>query len=395
MTALGSVVPRIQLWRSRRTQRIVVQAVFAAAVALFLYYMYRRAADADLDLDLNFMRAPAGFAISNEWLFTYDSKESRFAAYLVGVWNTLRLVTVGILLATVLGIVAGVARLSGNWLVSRLATVYVETVRNTPLLVQIVFWWLAVFLALPQISEQLSLAEIVFVSNRGLALPSIEPRGLTLLWLALVVVAGVVAWLVRRRRARLEDRTGDSARPNTWGLLIFVGLSFAAFLATALPLELSIPEIVTSGANIQRYEGGVTVTPQFAAVLVALATYTGAFIAEIVRGSIQALPRGQSEAADAVGLSPYQRTTLIILPQALRTMIPPLTNQYLSLTKNSSLAIAVGYSELFFVGNVIINNVGHAVPMFVLVILTYQAMSFAISAGMNYLNSRVQLVGAG
>ena len=393
MTALGSVVPRFRLWRSRRTQRIVVQAVFAAAVALFLWYLYSRATG--LDLGFGFLRSPAGFAISNEWVFTYDSNESRFAAYLVGVWNTIRLVTVGILFATVLGIVAGVARLSGNWLVSRLATVYVETVRNTPLLVQIVFWWLAVFLSLPQISEQVSLAEIAFVSNRGAALPSIEPRGLILPWLALVLVAGLVAWLVRRRRSRGEDRTGNSTRPNSWGLLTFVGLCFVAFLATALPLGLSIPEIVTSGANIQRYEGGVTVTPQFAAVLVALATYTGAFIAEIVRGSIQALPRGQSEAAAALGLSPYQRTTLIILPQALRTMIPPLTNQYLNLTKNSSLAIAVGFSELFFVGNVIINNAGHAVPMFVLVILTYQSMSFAISAGMNYLNSRVQLVGAG
>ena len=392
MTALGSAVPRLRLWRSRRTQRIVVQAVFAAAVALFLWYLYSRATG--LDLSLGFLRSPSGFAISNEWVFTYDSSESRIAAYLVGVWNTIRLVTVGILFATVLGIVAGVARLSGNWLVSRLATVYVETVRNTPLLVQIVFWWLAVFLSLPQISEQVSLAEIVFVSNRGAALPSIEPRGLILTWLALVLVAGLVAWLVRRRRSRREDRTGNSTRPNTWGLLTFVGLCFVAFLATALPLGLSTPEIVTSGANIQRYEGGVTVTPQFAAVLVALATYTGAFIAEIVRGSIQALPRGQSEAAAALGLSPYQRTTLIILPQALRTMIPPLTNQYLNLTKNSSLAIVVGFSELFFVSNVIINNAGHAVPMFVLVILTYQSMSFAISAGMNYLNSRVQLVGA-
>ncbi len=391
MTALASAVPRLRLWRSRRTQRIVVQAVFVAAVALLLIYLYSRATR--LDLGLTFLRSPAGFAIANEWIFTYDSNESRFAAYVVGVWNTIRLVTVGIVFATVLGIVAGVARLSGNWLVSRVATLYVETVRNTPLLVQIVFWWLAVFLALPHISEQVNLAEVVFISNRGAALPSIEPRGLIVPWLALVAVAAVIAWLVRRRRARIEDRTGESTRPNTWGLLIFVGLSFVAFFATALPLGLSVPEIVVSGANIHRYEGGVTITPQFAAVLVALATYTGAFIAEIVRGSIQALPVGQAEAAAAGGLSPYQRITLIILPQALRTMIPPLTNQYLNLAKNSSLAIVVGFSELFFVSNVIINNAGHAVPMFLLVILTYQAMSFTISAGMNYLNARVQLVG--
>ena len=393
MTALGSAVGRVRLWRSRRTQRIVVQAVFAAALLLFFIYLYSRATG--LDLGFGFLRSPAGFAISNDWLYTYSSSESRFAAYLVGVWNTIRLVAVGIAIATVIGVIAGVARLSGNWLVSRIATVYVESVRNTPLLVQIVFWWLAVFLALPQISEQVSLGEIVFVSNRGAALPAPETRGLILLWLALVVVAGIVAWLVRRRRARHENRTGDTMRANTWGLLTFVGLSLVAFFATGLPLELSVPEIVISGANIQRYEGGVTITPQFAAVLVALATYTGAFIAEIVRGSIQSLARGQTEAAAALGLSPYQRITLIILPQALRTMIPPLTNQYLNLTKNSSLAIVVGFSELFFIGNVVINNAGHAVPMFVLVILTYQAMSLAISATMNYLNSRVQLVGTG
>ncbi len=150
---------------------------------------------------------------------------------------------------------------------------------------------------------------------------------------------------------------------------------------------------MSSGANIQRYEGGLSITPQFAAVLIALVTYTGTFIAEIVRGSIQALPKGQSEAAAALGLSAYQRMTLVILPQALRTMIPPLTNQFLNLNKNSSLAVVIGYSELFFISTVVINNAGHAVPMFVLVIATYQALNLLISAGMNYLNARVALVG--
>lgn len=390
MTALGSM-PRLRLWRSRRSQRIVVQAVFAAGVAALLIYMASRATR--LEIGFDFMRGPAGFAISNEWVFSYESNENRFLAYLVGVWNTIRLVVIGIALATFLGIVAGVARLSDNWLISRVATVYVEVIRNTPVLVQIFFWWLAVFLALPRIQEQVNVFELVWVSNRGLALPWPEPRGLTAVWVLLLAGALAVAWYVRRRRRAREDRTGESARPNAWAALVFLGLALGSFLATGLPLELSVPEIIESGVNIQRYEGGTVITPQFAAVLLGLSVYTGAFIAEIVRGSIQALPRGQSEAASALGLSGYQRLTLVILPQALRTMIPPLTNQYLNLTKNSSLAIVVGYSELFFVGNVIINNAGHAVPMFVLIIVTYQLMSLFISVLMNYLNSRVQLAG--
>ena len=392
MTALGSIAPRLRPWRTRRGQRFAVQAVFAAAVALLLIYVVSRATS--LELSLTFLRAPAAFPLGNEFAFSHDPSDSRFAAYRVGVWNTLRLIGVGLVLATILGIVAGVARLSDNWLVSRIALVYVEVVRNTPLLVQIFFWWLAVFLAMPQISEQVNALELIYVSNRGLALPWVEPRGLTLLWLLLLLIAAVIAWLVRRRRRAIEDRTGEPSRPNAWGAVVFVALGLASFLATGLPLDLTVPEIVTSGANIQQYDGGLTVTPQFAAVLAGLVAYTGAFIAEIVRGSIQALPRGQDEAASALGLSGYQRLTLVTLPQALRTMIPPLTNQYLNLTKNSSLAIVVGYTELFFVGNVIINNAGHAVPMFVVVIVTYQIMSLTISLVMNYLNSRVQLVGS-
>lgn len=382
---------RPRLWRSRRAQRVGVQAIFGSVVALLLLYAASRAAQ--LDLDFGFLSGPAGFTIANDFVFTYDSNESRLTAYLVGVWNTVRLVAVGIVLATLLGVVAGVARLSGNWLVARIATLYVEAIRNTPLLVQIVFWWLAVFLTLPQISEQRDLFGIVFISNRALALPWLAPRGLAWLWV-LVVVAGLVAgWLVRRSRLAREERTGLPARAGLWGAATALGVAGVGFLATGLPLEPNTPEIISSGTNIQRYEGGLSITPQFAAVLIALVTYTGTFIAEIVRGSIQSLPKGQNEAAAALGLSAYQRMTLVVMPQALRTMIPPLTNQFLNLNKNSSLAVAIGYSELFFISTVVINNAGHAVPMFLLVIGTYQALNLLISLGMNYLNARVQLVG--
>ncbi len=380
------------MWQSRRGQRFVIQAWFAAGAVLVIAYAVWRATL--LDLDFDYLSGRAGFALANEWLLPYDPDETRLAAYRVGIWNTLRLVVVGIALATILGVLTGLARLSGNWLVSRLATVYIETVRNTPLLVQIFFWWIAVFLAMPQISERVNLFGVVYLSNRALALPWVESQGAVGLWSILLLASLGVAWYARRRLAAIEAQTGRSTHSIGYAALTFLALAVLSFLATGLPVGITTPEIVSSGAGIQQYGGGLGITPQFAAVLVALVTYTATFIAEIVRGSIQSLPRGQSEAAMALGLSAYQRMTLVILPQALRVMIPPLTNQYLNLTKNSSLAIAVGYSELLFVSNVVINNAGHAVPMFIIVLFTYQAMSLVISLFMNWLNSRVQLAGA-
>ena len=377
--------------RRRRTRRILLQAGFAALLLLLLAYVVSRALT--LEIGFGFLNARGGFAISHQFITGYDGSDSRLDAYLVGVFNTVRLVAVGIALATVLGVVAGVARLSGNWLVSRLATVYVEVIRNTPLLVQIVFWYTAVLLQLPKISESLGLFDVAFLSNRALAVPWVEPRGRIGLWLALLVVAAAAAWMVHRSRARREERTGRCSRPNAYGVGTFALLAIGGFLAAGLPLDLDVPELLTPERGVQDYAGGLQVTPEFAALLLALVVYTGSFIAEIVRGSIQALPRGQTEAAQALGLSGYQRTTLVILPQALRTMIPPLTNQYLNLTKNSSLAVVIAYPELVFVGRTLINNAGHAVSMFLIIMLTYQAMSLLVSAAMNVLNRRVQLAG--
>lgn len=380
-----------RLWRTRRSRRLIVQALLGSVALLLVLYLVVQASA--LDLSPTFLRSPAGFGLANEWAVGHSSTESRIDAYVIGVWNTVRLITLSIALATVLGVVAGVARLSNNWIVNRLGLVYVETIRNTPLLVQIIFWWIAVFLAMPAVSARRTLFDLVWFTNRGLAIPWPRATGdLALLWAGSLVLALAVAIWVRRRCTLREDATGEVTRPNRWGLAVFLGLAALTFVATGLPYRITVPEVVVTGVNIQRFNGGLLVTPQFAAVLIALTTYTGAFIAEIVRGSIQALPRGQTEAAQALGLSAYQRMTLIILPQALRIMIPALTNQYLNLTKNSSLAIVVGYSELFFVGIIIVNNAGHAVPMFVLIILTYQAMSLLISLGMNYLNRRVRLV---
>jgi general L-amino acid transport system permease protein len=381
-----------RLWRSGRARRTAIQAGFSILLLIFLAYMVERASR--LDLDIGFMDAPAGFQISHTFVFGFDSGESRLAAYFVAVTNTIRLVIVGILLATVIGVLAGVARLSDNWLVSRIATVYVEVVRNTPLLVQIIFWYTAVFLKLPRIDAERNLFDIAFLSNRALAVPWPEPRGdFFVPWVIVLVLALVPGYFVRRIRARREAETGQTMRPNLYGFGVVLGIAAIGFLVLGLPVGIDTPTIVSEEFT-KAYVGGLSVTPEFAALLIALVMYTGSFIAEIVRGSIQALPRGQSEAAMAVGLTGYQRITLVILPQALRSMIPSLTNEYLNLTKNSSLAAAIAYADLFQISEIIINKAGHAVVMFIVVIITYQVMSFTISAFMAFLNRRVQLVGA-
>ena len=381
------------LLRSRRSRRLAVQAVFGVGVALVVVYLVSRAMT--LDLSFEFLTGPSGFALSNQWLTEFTSSDRRIDAYMIGIWNTVRLVAVGIALATLLGVVMGVARLSGNWLVSRIALTYVEVVRNTPLLVQIIFWWGAILLVrLPRIEESASIGDVVFLSNRGLAVPWPEPRGdLAGVWAGLLVVGLFAGWLVRRWRVRVENRTGRPAYADTFALATFLLVAVVAFLATGLPIEAEAPSLVIPDRGAPVYTGGTEVSPEFTALLLGLVVYTGSFITEIVRGSIQALPVGQGEAASALGLNAYQRLTLVILPQALRTMIPALTNQYLNLLKNSSLAVAIGYSELFFVGNVVINNVGHAVPMFIVIFATYMSIGLVISFVMNGLNRRVQLVG--
>ena len=388
----------LQVWRNARVQRIVIQAAFLGLVAAFGYYIVDQARD--LDFGFDFLDGRAGFDISHQMGTDYGRNDSRLDLYLAGILNTLRLAGVGIVLATLLGLVAGVARLSGNWLVSRLAMVYVEVVRNIPLLIQIIFWYIAVALQLPRISESINLppdkisllpgleipfisGDLAFLSVRGLALPWATTEDGFGLWLIFLLLAAVTAVAVRAWRARRQERTGQPSHPIWWFLGTFAVIAFMGFVIAGLPLSPDRPEV-----GERSYEGGLRVTGQFAALLIALVTYTGAFIAEIVRGSLQAVPKGQTEASAALGLNPLQRLALVTLPQALRIMIPPVTSQYLNLTKNSSLAIAIGYPELFGVSRTITNNAGHIVPMFIIIAATYLLMSLIISLVMNTIHSR-------
>jgi len=385
--AVTTIGAGLGLWRNVRVQRFVVQAAFAAALAAFGYYMVTQALEQELGFD--FLNGRAGFDISNQLWTSYGSNDSRRDLYIAGVVNTIRIAGVGIALATLLGLAAGVARLSGNWLLSRLALVYVETVRNTPLLVQIVIWYIAVLLQLPKVAESIVVFDLAFLSNAGLALPWAQTEDGFGLWLIFLIAAAVAASAVRQWRGRREERTGQPSYPNWLALGTFVAIALVGFAVAGGPLSPDRPEIAERGF---RYDGGLQISAEFTALLLALVTYTGTFIAEIVRGSIQAVPKGQTEASAALGLNPFQRLNLVILPQALRIMIPPLTSQYLNLTKNSSLAVAIAFPELVGVSRTIINNTGQAIPMFVIIMATYLLMSLIISLVMNTLHRRTTLV---
>ncbi len=323
-------------FKTNKRKNNTLQGGYVIFLGFFLFYLFIKASK--LELGFDFLTNEAGFALANQWLTDYTPTNTRIDAYITGVFNTVRLVIVGILFATLLGVIIGIARLSSNWLLRKIATVYVEVIRNLPLLLQIIFWW-SFTLALPTIKEYINLFDLVLISNRGIALPTI-----------LFFENGTVIDFVR-------------------------------------------PVVTVAENTVVQYTAGFIISTEFLAILLGLVIYTASFIAEIVRGAIQALPKGQTEAAQALGFSNFQSLKLIILPQALRIIIPPITNQYLNLTKNSSLAVVIGYSDLFLVSGIIMNKAGHAIPMFIIIILTYQSMSFLISIIMNYFNNKVALVG--
>ena len=379
------------LFYRRGFRQRLQQAIYVAATALVAWYVYD-----SLDLrefGFSFLDEPAGFAVGSQWLTEVDGvTNSRLTMYLVGVWSSIRVVLVAIALSTVIGIIVGVSRLSSNWLVAKMATLFVEVFRNTPLLVQVVLWYAILLVGAPIIQNVINIGDFFFLSNRGIAIPWPVPSGglwglpdwFVGVWVIILIVAGLVAMRVRRVRQERERETGQSHYPNRRALMIFGTAALVSFLL--LGVVVSIDRPIVDGTQ---YAEGMAIKPEFAALLLGLTAYTGAFIAEIVRGSILALPRGQTEAANAIGLSNYQRLTLVILPQALRQMIPSVTNQFLNVNKNSSLAYAVLYDDLFRVATVIQNKAGHALEMFFVIIVTYMLISFLISAVMNVFNARV------
>lgn len=341
-----------------------------------------------------FMENNAGFGIIQS-LIEYSEISSYGTALLVGFYNTLLVAIIGIIVATILGFIIGVARLSNNWVISRMAYVYIEVIRNIPLLLQIFFWYFAVLRAVPGKRDAWSLFDSFHLNIAGLRGPSpVFEDGSTpvivAFFVAIVAVFFVKSWAHKRQ---LE--TGQQF-PVFWTAVgLIIGLPVIVFFATGMPISLSFPEFINTGPIMRRGfqpgEGFVLI-PEFLALLAALAIYTAAFIAEIVRAGILAVSHGQTEASYALGLRAGPTLRLVIIPQAMRVIIPPLTSQYLNLTKNSSLAVAIAYPDLVSVGGTVLNQTGQAVEIIGIWMLVYLSLSLITSAFMNWYNSRMALV---
>ena len=377
-------------WRDPRVRAIAVQVLFVAAVAAVGWFLVHNTLvnlrRQNIATGFGFLDREAAFGIG-ESLIDYSPADTYFRAFLVGLTNTLYVSALGIVLATILGTVMGLARLSGNWLVAKLAQIYVETFRNIPLALQLLFWWGLLREAAPAPRQAWQILPDVFVSNRGIvfSVPVADP---VFSWMALAGVAGIAAtWAVIRWARVRQARTGDQF-PTGWaGLALILGLPAAVFFAAGAPLRLDVPAL--RGFN---FTGGSGVSPEFAALLLGLVIYTASFIAEIVRAGILAVSWGQSEAAMALGLKPGQRMRLVVLPQALRVIVPPMTSEYLSLTKNSSLAVIIGFPDLVNIANTTMNQTGQAVEGIALIMAVYLAISLLISLVMNVYNRAVALV---
>ncbi len=377
---------------ARRLGNIAVQVALVAVVGGLFYAAAvnaaRNLAAAHIASGFGFWDNTAGFDIS-QTLIAYSSSTSTFGrAFWVGLLNTLLVAGIGIVLATVLGFTIGIARLSRNWLVSHLAGGYVELIRNVPLLLQLLFWYNAVLKTLPELHGSMTLPGGGFFNNRGLFLPRpqfAENFGYVLTVLLFGAVVTLVLALWARRR---QDRTGERFRIRWIALGLIVALPLLVFAAAGWPLSFSFPNL--GRFNVQ---GGVEILPEFAALVVALSIYTAAFIAEVVRAGLLAVPQGQAEAAQALGLRPGTTLRRIVIPQAMRVIVPPLTSQYLNLIKNSSLAVAIGYPDLVqvFTGSVLFIT-GQAIEIVAVTMAVYLAISLCTSLLMNWYGHAVGIV---
>lgn len=383
---------RPAFWNQPRARSVLIQGLLALALLAFAFWVVSNTVTNLSRLNVNsgfrFLWQPAGFAI-NQTLIPYSESSSYAAAFVVSLLNTLVLSAAGIVLATVLGFVIGLGRLSGNWLIARLATVYVETLRNIPLLLQIFFWYFAILRPLPGPRQSIPfLGGTVLLNNRGLYVPApiFEPG---FAFVAIAALVGLVAaFVLNRRAARLQRQTGR--RPNVlWPALgLVIGLPLAVAVATGFPLRWDLPRL--AGFNLR---GGIAVIPEFVAMLLALSLYVAAFIAEIVRAGILSVPRGQIEAARSLGLPRGRIYRLVVIPQALRVIVPPLTNQYVNLVKASSLAAAIAYPDIMLVfAGTVLNQTGQALEVMTITMAVYLFISLAVSLLMNWYNRATAVV---
>ncbi len=380
---------RVPLIYNPRVRGIVFQVLLVALLALGVWWIVDNTVEnlrrSNISTGFAFLRGRAGFDISDR-LIEYTSDSSFGRALLVGIANTLVVAAAGIVTATILGFLIGVGRLSNNWLIRKLATVYVEVFRNIPPLLVILFWYQGVLAVLPSVRDSLSLPFGSYLNNRGFYFPRFvwgEGTGLILAGL----LAGVaLSWYVARRARARQMATGERF-PVLWtSVALIVGLPLLAFFVSGMPVSVDYPQKGTFNLT-----GGTNIKPEFLSLYLALSFYTASFIAEIVRAGIMGVPRGQTEAFSALGIRSRDGMRLVVIPQALRIIIPPLTSQYLNLTKNSSLAVAIGYPDLYAIGGTILNQTGQAIEVVVIFMVVYLSISILTSLFMNWFNAKMAL----
>lgn len=382
--------PKVRLsWNDPAIRSVIYQVLILGIVGMGVWYLVTNTlhnlAIRNITTGFSFLHREAGFAIG-ESPIDYEPADSYGRAIWVGLLNTLRVSVVGIIAATFFGTLLGVARLSKNWLLSHVASAYVEVMRNIPLLLQLFFWYAIITESMPGPKQALNPIEGVFISNRGFKLPSLQGDALDWMVAGLGLAILAIVFLGHWARKR-QEATGNIFPLIRVALLLLVLFPAVAWLVSGGTITLEKPEL--KGFN---FVGGLNMSPEFSALLIGLIVYTSAFVAEVVRSGIQSVGQGQWEAGEALGLPRSRMLRLVILPQALRVIIPPMTSQYLNLTKNSSLAVAIGYPDIVSVVNTTLNQTGQAIEGILIIMGAYLTVSLSISIFMNWYNKRIALV---
>ena len=390
-TSTSSSNPLLRAWYDKETRSVIVQIIAAALIISFFSYIINNAvvnlAAIGKDIDFAFLWQNSSYDI-NQHLIEYSSTSSHFRAMIVGLINTLLVAVAGIVLATILGFMLGVMRLSNNWLTQKIAYVYIEYVRNVPLLLHILLLHGLIITALPRPNRSYNFSDTLFLNKRGFQMPSPEIQSLFWIVGAFVVAGIAFAWWFSRHAQKVQDTTGKTYPLALINIAAIILLPLIVYFVLGSPIEWDVPAL--KGFN---FKGGMVIRPEFIALWLALSFYTAAFIGEIVRAGIVAISHGQTEAAQALGLSDSRTLKLVVIPQALRVIIPPLTSQYLNLAKNSSLALAIGYMDVVAtIGGISLNQTGREMECMLIVMGIYLSISLLISSGMNWYNNRMQLV---